>query len=85
MYVQVDRRVSVADRADVALEVADVHRVKEDDGDEEADIDLCQGVADDVVPAGEDLLEAIEGLEERDHGCIVRFLRLCEAGFIYSI
>ena len=83
--VQVDRRVPVADRADVALEVADVHRVKADDGDEEADIRLGEPVADQVVLAREHLLEPVERLEERDDRRLVRLLRRREARLVHPV
>ena len=80
-----DGRVPVADRADVALEVANIHRVEADDGDEEADVGIGELVPDEVVFAFEDGLEAVERGEEREDGGFVGFLCGGEAGFVHTI
>ena len=60
VYVQVDRRVPVADRADVALEVADVDGVEAYDGHEQTDVCLSKLIAHEVVLALEDFLKPVK-------------------------
>ena len=80
-----DRRVAVADRAEVALEVTDIHRVKANDGDEQPDVRFRELAADEIVLAVQNLLEPVERLEERDDGCLVRLLRRREAGLVHAV
>ena len=56
---QVDGRVAVAYRTDVALEVPDVYGVEADDRDEESNVGLGQLVTDEVILALEHLLKPI--------------------------
>ena len=78
-------RVPVTNRADVALEMDDVDGVEADDGDEEADVGLGELVADEVIFAFEDGLEAVERGEEREDGGFVGFLRRGEAGLVHAV
>ena len=80
-----DVRISIPDRAEVALEVADVDGVEADDGDEEADVGLSELVPDEEVFALEDALEAVERGEEREDGGLVGFLRRGEAGLVHAV
>jgi hypothetical protein len=68
--------VSATDITDVALEVLNVDGVEADDGCEEADVLLCQAVAEVEWAAGfcEICFCAVEGGEERCDGFFVRFL-----------
>ena len=84
-HSQVDGRVSVADRAQVAFEVADVHGVEADDGDEQADVGLGQPVADEVVLVCQDLLESVETFKDHGNGGGVGFLGGREADFVDAI
>lgn len=64
-----------------------MHRKKEGgthDGGEEADVGLGEAVADEVVFSCEYFLEPVERLEERNDGSLIRRLRTCKAGFIYT-
>ena len=80
-----DRGVPVADRAEVALEVADVHGVEADDSDEEPDVRLRELAADEIVLALQDLLEPVERLEERHDRRLVRLLRRREARLVHPV
>jgi len=81
----VDGRVPVSDRTQVALEVSDVHRVETNDRHKQPDIRLCKRIPDEIVLAGQHLLEAIETLKERVHRLLVRLLRSREPSLVHAI
>ena len=82
---QVDRRVSIADRAEVALEVTDVDGIEADDGDEQPDVRLGEPAADKVVLVLQYLLEPVERLEERNDRRLVRLLRRRKASLVHAV
>ena len=80
-----DRRVSIADRAEVALEVTDVDGIEADDGDEQPDVRLGEPAADKVVLVLQYLLEPVERLEERNDRRLVRLLRRRKASLVHAV
>lgn len=82
---KVDGGIAVAYRADVALEVPDVHWVEANDCDKESNVGLSELISDEVVLAPEHLLESIERLEERVDGLLVCALCRRESSLVHTI
>jgi len=69
------------------MEIARAHERsrRAHDRDKEPDIRLCQCIADEIVLAGQHLLEAVQTVKERVHRLVVRLLRSREPGLVYAI
>lgn len=62
------------------MEADDTH-----DSDEQPDVCLGELVADEVVLAGEHLLQPVERREQRLHSRLVRLLRRRKPGFVHAV
>lgn len=85
-----NRRVSGADIAEIALEVLDVDGVEADDGSVEPDIGFCDGIPEVELVAfglgrGEMGLDFVERGEEGGHGALVGLLCRRKAGFVHPV
>lgn len=77
--------VVVSNGAEVALEMTVVNRVESDNCSIQTDIGLGQTVSDEVVLPFDQLLKAVQRLEQRSDGSLVRFLRSGKPRLIHTI
>lgn len=80
-----DVGVVLLDALDVALEVSVVDWIEANDGGPQADICLSQSVTDKIVRLAQDLLNAVQGIEQGVHVVLVRGLSGGKARLVYAV